>query len=401
MPGRYGLRATTVGQWLTIWSETRLRLRYSTSRSYRSIIEHYLLPHLGKLPLAELDHKRVATMFRAIIKCGGVSGRPLTAATLHRIHSTLSAALNRARREGLIAGNPARLVRLPRSRRPQAVVWLPDVVAAWEAFGIRPAVAVWTPTQLAQFLTRIRGHRLYAAFHLTALRGLRRGEVAGLRWCDVDLDNAVIRIAVQLQKRDGDLVIGPPKTVAGHRWVDLDSLTVEVMRAHRERQLAELREADAVDTGYVFTDLVGLPLAPARLSDTFRRLVKATGLPPVRLHDLRHGAASLELAVGADLKLVSDQRGHSSIVLTADTYVSILPQLVRDVVEDVAHLLLEHGLRVPGHQGLRRPFETRATVRMSATVRRAASSSGVHKAGIFRANRSRSVLRLHERGIRA
>jgi integrase len=367
LPDRSGRRVATVGQWLTVWSETRLRLRHSTSRSYRSIIEHYLVPYLGKVPLAELDHKVVAATFRAIIKRGGVSGRPLTAATLHRIHSTFSAALNRARRKGLIAGNPARLVRLPRSRRPQAVMWLPDVVAAWEAFGIRPAVAVWTPTQLAQFLTRIRGHRLYAALHLTALRGLRRGEVAGLRWCDVDLDNAVIHIAWQLQQRDGDLVVGPPKTAAGQRWVALDSLTVEALRAHRRHQLAELREAGAVDTGYVFTNPAGLPMPPARLSNTFRRLIKVPGLPPVRLHDLRHGAASLELAVGADLKLVSDQRGHSSIVLTADTYVSILPHLVRDVVEDVAQLLLEQGLRVPGRQGPRRPFETCATVRMSAS----------------------------------
>ena len=88
----------------------------------------------------------------------------------------------------------------------------------------------------------------------------------------------------------------------------------------------------------------------------------------MRFHDLRHGAASLELLVGADLKLVSDQRGHSSIVLTADTYVSILPHLVRECVEDVAHLLLIHGLRVPGRKRSRRPFDTLATVRMSTTI---------------------------------
>ena len=219
-----------------VWSKTRLRLRDSTSRGYRSIIEHYLIPHLGKVPLAELDHKAVAAMFRAIIKVGGVSGRPLSAASLHRIQATLSAALNAARREGLIRSNPARQVRLPRSRRPSAVVWLPDVVAAWEAFGIRPVVAVWTPTQLVEFLTRIRHHRLYAAFHLTALRGLRRGEVAGLRWCYVNLAGGVLRVGHQLQKRDGDLVICPPKTKAGERWVALDSLTVQVLRDHRERQ---------------------------------------------------------------------------------------------------------------------------------------------------------------------
>ena len=120
LPDRSGRRVTTVGQWLTVWSETRLRLRHSTARSYRSIIEHYLLPYLAKVPLAELDYKKVAAMFRSVIKTGGVAGRPLAAATLHRIQATLSAALNAARREGLIATNPARQVRLPRSRRPQA-----------------------------------------------------------------------------------------------------------------------------------------------------------------------------------------------------------------------------------------------------------------------------------------
>ena len=291
-PDRSGRRVVTVGQWLTAWSETRLRLRHSTARGYRSIIEHYPLPHLGKVPLADLDYKVVAGMFRAIIRTGGVSGRSLSAATLHRIHATLSAALNAARREGLIASNAAGQVRLPRTRRPQAVVWLPDVVAAWEAFWIRPVVAVWTPTQLAEFLTRIRHHRLYAAFHLTALRGLRRGEVAGLRWCDVDLDGAVVHVAHQLQLRDGDLVIGPPKTRSGQRWVALDATTVQVLRDHRERQLRELRELGAVDTGYVFTDVTGSPLAPPRLSDTFRRLVKATPQTPTSA-SCRPGFATL------------------------------------------------------------------------------------------------------------
>ena len=368
MPGRSGKQAATVGQWLTVWQETRLRLRDSTSRGYRSIIEHYLIPHLGKVPLARLDYKAVARMFRAIIKSGGVAGRSLSASTLHRIQATLSAALNAARREGLIGSNPSRQVRLPRSRRPSAVVWLPDVVAAWKAFGIRPVVAVWTPAQLAEFLTRVRHHRLYAAFHLTALRGLRRGEVAGLRWCDVDLDGGVLRVGHQLQRRDGDLVICPPKTKAGERWVALDSLTMQVLRMHRERQRVELRELGAADTGFVFTDTVGSPLVPAKLSDNFRRLIKASGLPPVRFHDLRHGAASLELSVGADLKLVADQRGHSSIVLTADTYVSILPQLVHDTVEDVARLLLKNGLRVPGRERSRRPFSTPTPVRMTPAI---------------------------------
>ena len=115
-------------------------------------------------------------------------GSPVSAATLTRIRATLRAALNAAIRRGLLADNPASRAELPRARRPRAVMWTPGRIELWQRTGERPAVAVWTAAQTAQFLNTIEDHRLYAAYHLIALRGLRRGEAAGLRWCDVDLD---------------------------------------------------------------------------------------------------------------------------------------------------------------------------------------------------------------------
>src|SRR5258708_5392449 len=107
----------------------------------------------------------------------------------------------------LLADNPARYLKLPRGGRPHAVVWARRQVKQWQRSGIRPAVAVWTPAQTAAFLTAITGHRLHAVYHLIALRGLRRGEAAGLRWCDVDLEHKVAYISWQLQYIAGDLVL--------------------------------------------------------------------------------------------------------------------------------------------------------------------------------------------------
>ena len=205
--------------------------------------------------------------------------------------------------------------------------------------------------------TAIRGHRLYAAYHLIALRGLRRGEAAGLRWRDIDLDGATAIITCQLQQYDGRLVLCPPKTARSERAIVLDRTTVAVLRAHKAAQESE-RSAlgkDYHDSGYVFTCLNGDPMAPDRLSRTFRRLSGKAGLPPVRLHDLRHGAATLALAAGADLKVVQDMLGHSSIVLTADTYTSVLPEVAHKAAEDVATLIIQAGCLVPGTTRPRQP----------------------------------------------
>jgi integrase len=198
---------------------------------------------------------------------------------------------------------------------------------------------VWTAAQTAEFLRQVRGHRLYALFHLVALRGLRRGEAAGLRWSDLDLDAGTLTVSEQLQQIGGRLAAAPPKSDAGRRVIALDKSTVAALREHKARQLADVDAAGArwAETGYVFTTLTGKPLGPDRLTRLFRKLVIASGLPPVTLHGLRHGAATLALAAGADLKVVQDQLGHSTIVLTADT--SVLPETARTAAELTAALL--------------------------------------------------------------
>jgi integrase len=223
----------TTGEWLHRWLASRVSLRASTRRSYAAHVRGYLVPYLGGIPLAALSAGDVQAMFTAIARDETALGRPVTAATLHRIHARLWAALN---------GSPDGGV-----------------------------------------LRQVRGHRLYALFHLVALRGLRRGEAAGLRWSDLDLEAATLTVSGQLQQLGGRLAAAPPKSDAGRRVIALDKSTVVALREHRARQLVDRDAAGArwAETGYVFATVTGKPVGPDRLTRLFRTLVTASGLPPV------------------------------------------------------------------------------------------------------------------------
>jgi hypothetical protein len=173
----------------------------------------------------------------------------------------------------------------------------------------------------------------------------RRGELCGLRWTDIDLDRAVLTIERNRTTAGYQIVEGDPKTPASRRAVALDKRTVQVLRAHRRRQLDQRHDALAdghrwVNSGYIFVRSDGLPINPNYATTRFRKLVERAGLPPVRLHDLRHGAASLAHEAGADPKTLQDLLGHSSIVVTADTYTSVLPQIQRRCADATAQLVL-------------------------------------------------------------
>jgi integrase len=150
---------------------------------------------------------------------------------------------------------------------------------------------------------------------------------------------------------DGRLRAGPLKTESSRRAVALDPQTVTVLRAHRSWQGRWLAESGIAAQGWVFTDEIGRPLAPDCLTRAFRALVGESGLPPVRLHDLRHGAATLMLLEGASLKTIADQLGHFSVVLTADTYLSVAVELGLKAAADAARLVLNAGKRPPGGGG--------------------------------------------------
>jgi len=379
-------RPPTVSEWLEEWLAAKKNLRPGTARGYASHIRLYYQPHVGYISIDRLRVTDVASVFEAIdelneaitaartssdpARRAGAKGRRLIgAATQQRIRATLRSAISTymKQHQGMLPANVASLLELPAGDRPRPLVWTDERVQAWQkdfearlararerAHGGRVSpldiwistprpspVMVWTPAQTMVFLAAAARHRLYAMWRLIASRGLRRGEGCGLRRTDTDLRGAVTTIRWQITQLGWDTAQGAPKSDAGERQVALDADTVACIRAHRQRQQEEKEAAgDAwTDSGFEFTSPDGTLLHPAVVTDMFEQLAYLAGLPPIRLHDLRHGAATLLLAAGHDMKVVQATLGLSSITIAADTYTSVLPQLARQSAEDVAALI--------------------------------------------------------------
>jgi integrase len=284
----------TLERWLRHWLDTRTAIRPTTRFHYRRDVEGVLIPYLGHYRLAQVDARLLRGVFAQIAATPNRRGEPQSASAMQHLRTTLRAALNLAVREGLIECNPARNIEVNGYRQPHARVWTDARVQQWRQTGERPAVAVWTADHLAAFLSKVTDDPLFAFWWLAALRGLRRGGMCGLRWSDLDLDRGVLVIERNRTTAGYQIVEGPPKTESGRRAVALDARTVKILRAHRRRQLDQRNRCTEtgrtwVDSGYVFTRSDGLPINPNYATTRFRLLVRRAGLPPVRLHDLRHG----------------------------------------------------------------------------------------------------------------
>lgn len=374
----------TVAEWLDEWLAGKKRLRPTSLTRYECDVRNHLKPHIGSLRLDRLRVAHLDAMFEAINEANAeiIEQNALRRAALkelqsipwkgkenrarrkalkeaiaqmppfrkttginsqHTIKRTLRASLNTAIAQQIIPPfNAAAHVELAPAARAKALVWTPERVRRWERTGEVPSpVMVWTPEQTGTFLDRIASHRLYVLWHLIAFRGLRRGEACGLRWVDIDLDNQYMSVATQLVQNGWVVHEAIPKTDSGNRLVALDGESVDHLRNQSWQQEKE-REAWGSawkDTGRVFTEPDGSLLHPAKVSLMFSREVEAAGLPPVRLHDLRHGAATLALAAGVDIKIVSEMLGHSDTHITRDIYQSVLDDLARDAAEAVVKLV--------------------------------------------------------------
>ncbi|MFJ6855264.1 tyrosine recombinase XerC [Streptomyces sp. NPDC091271] len=241
----------------------------------------------------------------------------------------------------LITFNPASHVELKAGRRPKALVWTEKRIVHWRRTGEKPSpVMVWTPEHTGLFLDHVAEGWLYALFHLVAFRGLRRGEACGQRWTDTHLEAGLLTVAKQLVVNGWEVYEDDPKTDAGARTIALDANTVQALKRHRAQQDRDREKWGSAwaETGRVFTRENGELLHPAKVTRRFIELYEEIGLPPVRLHDLRHGAATLAHAAGAGLKDIQEMLGHSSIT-TSDTYTSLLPEADLAIAEAAARLV--------------------------------------------------------------
>jgi integrase len=238
-------------------------------------------------------------------------------------HRIVSHALKDAVDHGLLTRNPASLVKPPRVPKPPMRVWSAD--------------------DARLFLTAVADDRLCALWTLLLMTGVRRGEVLGLRWEDIDLKRRRMAVRQTVVAIGYDVHVSEPKTMTGRRSVSLDPTAVAALKAHRRRQFAErLRAAPAAkEADLVFATESGSPIHPDRISKLFAQRIEELELPTIRLHDLRHTAATLALTAGVHPKVVQERLGHASITITLDTYSHVLQGLQEDAAAKVEELVFE------------------------------------------------------------
>jgi integrase len=201
----------------------------------------------------------------------------------------------------------------------------------------------WTADELAQFLDFVSDDQLYAAWVVAATAGLRRGEVLGLRWIDIDLNASRLSVQQTLVSVAYETRFSVPKTARSRRSVSLDATTVAALRAHRKRQLEERMSWGQAyrDSGLVVTREDGTLVHPDRFTQMFDKHVKDAGLPRIRLHDLRHTHATLALGAGVHPKVVSERLGHATVAFTLDVYSHAVPALQEEAADRIAALIFK------------------------------------------------------------
>lgn len=316
----------TLGSYLTDrWLPTkRSQLRLSTFDSYRRTIDLHVIPRVGQIPLQRLTPEDLDSLYSSLAEDRADGRRGLAPKTIHSIHQMLHKALADAERKGSVVRNVAALADPPKLSSAK-----------------KRTMRIWDADQLRQFLDGIEDHRLHPAYYLAANTGMRRGEVLGLRWSDVDLDarrlsvnQAVTSVAYAVQVAD-------VKTGSSRRTIDLDTRTVAVLRSWRKRQLEERLALGGTfeDQGLVFARPEGPPIHPDFFSQTFNRMLARSGLPVIRLHDLRHSHASLLLKSGVPVKVVSERLGHATPAFTMTVYQHVLPGMQAEAATTFANLV--------------------------------------------------------------
>ncbi len=308
---------TTLGDFLDRWlkDSVKPRLRPRTYSSYEMHVRVHLKPALGNIPLLQLQPAHVQQFLNSKLSCG------LSPASIARIRATLRAALNQALRWGEVHRNVATLVDTPRQAQHE--------------------VDPLSPDQARAFLDHISGHRWYPLYTLALLTGLRQGELLGLRWNDIDLQEGTLTVRHALQRIEGRRRLVEPKTAQSRRTIVLASTAVAALC--RQRDWQEARRAAMGDswqeTGFVFSTRQGTPLDGSEVTRQFQKLLSAAGLPRKRFHDLRHSCATFLIAEGVSPRDIMAILGHSGIAVTMNTYAHVLPETQRAAAQRIDNLL--------------------------------------------------------------
>jgi integrase len=315
----------TLAQFLTDWLENSQRqsVRPRTYERYEELVRLHIAPALGRYELQKLSAQHLQAFYAKKAEEG------LSATTINHFHNVLHKALDTAVKWNLVARNVCDLVSPPRRKR----------------YEVHPL----TLEQVHKLLAVVEGHEMEALFRLALATGLRRGELMGLKWQDINLDAGVLQVRRILSRVPSKMpgkgyVEAEPKTQKSRRSVVIAPFALEALKQHRERQ----REAEITagplwqDHDFVFCTSIGTHLNPTRdMLDQLKVLLKKAGLPDIRFHDLRHSAATLLLSVGVHPKVVQEILGHSQISITMDVYSHVLPGMQQEAMSRLNDALRE------------------------------------------------------------
>ena len=316
----YGRAKTyTVGTWLEVWMENyaKIKLRPSTFKTSQGFLKNHIKPQIGSIPLAELTSLDLQKFYKHLLDGGRVDRieakkkpKGLAPKTVRNIHQMIGSAYNLAIEQRLVTKNPTQGCALPKVEHKE--------------------MKTLTVDQLSTFFQEARDSGVYELYYLDLTTGLRRGELLGLKWSDIDLEKGDLRVQRQIGRIDGKIIEMPLKTKNAYRTLPLSTDAISVLK---------IQKCKVGNSEWVFPSPTGGPMSPDSVLHMLHRVLKRAGLPKVRFHDLRHTFATLALQNGVDIKTVSGMLGHFSAGFTLDTYVHVTTSAKREAAKTMGNIL--------------------------------------------------------------
>ena len=309
----------TLGQWMDVWFENyaKLKVRPSSHQTYKGYINNHIKPYVGNIPLSKLTSLDLQKLYKMLLTEGRIDRieaknqpKGLSAKTVRNINQIISSALTLAKEQKLLSSNPADACALPKVEHRE--------------------MKTLPVEQLTSFLREAKETGVYEMYYIELATGLRRGELLGLKWQDIDMVNGTIRVQRQVARIDGEIVEAPLKTKNSYRNVSIGPDAIEVLKEQKKK---------VGDSEYVFPSPNGGPISPDSVLNMLHRVLERAGLPKIRFHDLRHTFATLALQNGVDIKTVSGMLGHFSAGFTLDTYAHVTTSAQREAANTMGTVL--------------------------------------------------------------
>ena len=295
----------------------KIKLRPSTYKTSQGFLKNHIKPQIGSIPLAELTSLDLQRFYKHLLDGGRVDRietkkkpKGLAPKTVRNIHQMIGSAYNLAMEQRLVTKNPTQGCALPKVEHKE--------------------MRTLTSDQLSAFFQEARDSGVFALYYIDLTTGLRRGELLGLKWSDIDLEKGDLRVQRQIGRIDGKIIEMPLKTKNAYRTLPLSADAISVLMQQRRK---------TGNSEWVFPSPTGGPMSPDSVLHMLHRVLKRAGLPKVRFHDLRHTFATLALQNGVDIKTVSGMLGHFSAGFTLDTYAHVTTSAKREAAKTMGNLL--------------------------------------------------------------